>query len=110
MTLDKKIAEQIERMELLQKDLIKRSVDVDDAKRPEEMKKERTASLRDAIAMLQKQKKETVARYDAEIQAREVELKTLQKRTDVEMVAQQSGGVLAKRQAKKKPRTSPAKK
>ncbi|MFV2054110.1 hypothetical protein [Aliiroseovarius sp. YM-037] len=110
MTLDKQIAEQIKRMERLQKDLIKRRVDVDDAKRPEEMKKERAAALRDAIATLQKQKRETIARYDAEIKAREAELKTLQKRTDVELVGQQSGGARVKRQTKKKRRPSATKK
>lgn len=110
MALDKQIAEQIKRMERLQKDLIKRRADVDDAKRPEEMKKERAAALRDSIAVLQKQKKETVARYDAEIKAREAELKKLQKRTDVDLVTQQSGGARVKRQTKRKPRTGAAKK
>lgn len=96
MALEKQIADQIKRVEALQKDLIGRPVGPEDAKRPEELKKNRIAGVRDAINRLQTEKKATVERYDAEISSLEKELKTLEKPTDIDLAARQSGGFRGK--------------
>ena len=91
MTLEERIAEQMKRVGALQKEAIDRRPSAEDAKRPEEMKRQRAATVRAAIARLQSDRKETMARFDAEIAAREAELKQLERPSDVDFGRQQSG-------------------
>ena len=92
MTLEEQIAAQIQRVETLQKDLIERGAKPEDARRPEELKADRVAVLRRTIVDLEKQKQETIARYDEEIEARKRELKGLDKTSDVDFVLRQYSG------------------
>lgn len=85
MTLEKQIAEQMQRVETLQKELIQRGATAEDANLAEEVKAERAAHLRGAIAALEREKAETANRFDAEIAARQRELKELLKTSGLDL-------------------------
>ena len=85
MTLEKQIAEQMRRVETLQKELIQRGATAADANLPEEVKAERSAHLRGAIAALKREKAETADRFDAEIAARQRELKELERTSGLDL-------------------------
>ena len=110
MKLDKRIQQQMKRIEALQKDLIGRSASAEDAKRPQEMKRERAATVRESIDALQRDKKQTIARFDAEIAAREAELVMLEQKSEVDLTLQQSGGARPKKPRSKAPAKRPRKK
>lgn len=85
MQLDKEIAQQMARVEALQKEIFARKPSSDDVKRPDTLRKERAQTLRRTITDLQKRRDETVARFDAEIKSYEAELKTLEKEGKVDI-------------------------
>lgn len=92
MPLEKQIAEQMERVKSLQQEVFGRTPAKEDAKRPAELKKQRVAGVREAIARVEREKKAAIQRYDTEIRALEDELKILEKRTDLDLAGQQGGG------------------
>jgi septal ring factor EnvC (AmiA/AmiB activator) len=103
MTLDKRIAEHMKRVDALQKEVFDRKPSPADAKRPDQMKRERAATVRTAIDRLQRDRKQTMARFDAEITAREAELKELERSMDVDFAQQQSGSPGAPKPPGKRP-------
>lgn len=103
MTLDKRIAEHMERVNALQKEVFDRKPSPSDARLPEQLNRERAATVRDAIDRLQRDRRETLARFDAEITAREAELRELESSTDIDFGRQQSGSP----GGSKRPRKSP---
>ena len=101
MTLDKRIAEHMKRVDALQKEVFDRKPSPADARRPDQMKHERAATVRAAIDRLQRDRKATMARFDVEITAREAELKELERSTDVDFGRQQSGSPGAQKPPRK---------
>jgi hypothetical protein len=86
MTLEKQIAEQMRRVETLQKELIQKGATVEDAKLADEVKAERAEHLRRTIAALRREQADTASRFDEEIKARERELKQLEKTDGLDLV------------------------
>ena len=96
MELDKRIAEQMQRIEALQKEVIGREPSAEDADRTEALKRSRAATVRETIASLETRKKETVARFDAEIAACRAELASLERTTDLDNVLRRVDGTLSR--------------
>ncbi len=85
MELDKEIALQIQRVETLQKEVFGRKPSGDDMKRPEDMRAERAETLRRAISDLRKRREQVNARFDAEIEDYEAELKSMESRKEFDL-------------------------
>lgn len=92
MELDKEIALQIARIEGLERDILARKPDADDAKRPEDMRRARAETVKRTISDLQKRREATIARFDAEIEGYEAELKALEDKRDIDIGGLRSGG------------------
>lgn len=85
MKLDKQIALQISRIENLRTDVFERKTEATDAERPEKMRRERTETIRKAVADLHKRREATIARFDKEIAELEAELKSLDSSAKVDL-------------------------
>lgn len=102
MELDKEIALQIKRVETLQKEVFGRKPSGDDVRRPEDMRAERVETLRRAISDLRKRREQVNARFDAEIEGYEAELKSVESRKEVDL----GGARFGKGRSKDPTRTS----
>ena len=85
MELDKEIALQIQRVETLQKEVFGRKPSGDDIRRPDDLRAERAETLRRAISDLRKRREQVNARFDAEVEAYEAELKSMESRKEVDL-------------------------
>jgi hypothetical protein len=103
MTLDRRIAEHVRRVEALQREVFDHRPSPADAGLPEQLNRERAATVRAAIDRLQRDRRETIARFDAEITARETELRELESSTDVDFGRQQSGSPGGSKPSRKSP-------
>ncbi|WP_157973573.1 hypothetical protein [Tropicimonas sp. IMCC34043] len=91
MTPQEMIAVQIKRMEKLQEVLQSQRADAEDVKSAETLRATRATSLRAAIDRLERQKKDTTARIDAEIALHRRELTELDRRSDFDLTRRQAG-------------------
>jgi hypothetical protein len=96
MALDKLIADQIARFKALESELQAREAGAKDVNRPTVFKRERAKGLRETLQRLKSDREATVARYDAEIAAREAELAAIDEKSDFDLTLDQGskgGGV-----------------
>jgi hypothetical protein len=90
MPLDKLIADQMKRIKALQSELQAREAGAKDVDRPAAFKRERARALRDTLRTLKADREATIARYDAEIVARETELAAIVEKSDLDLALGQT--------------------
>ncbi|MGB3243014.1 MAG: hypothetical protein WBB25_00650 [Sulfitobacter sp.] len=98
MDINKEIARQIARIENIQDEVFQRKPSAEDAERPEAMRKERAANLRNAIKIQRKRRDEVISRMDAEIKDLEAELNSLESKSDIAL-----GGLSGKTNINRQP-------